>query len=209
MLSPPRLNRQALAQLDKYVLPGFWTEPRIGIVHLGLGNFHRAHQALSTERAMISAGGDWGIAGVTLQGDTSKRDTLKQQDHLYCVIERSRHKEELLVLRVLQEVLALPQDLERLRQRLSGDDVKIISLTVTEKGYCRGRNSSVDLSHPGIMHDLMHPDSPTTAPGIVLWGLRMRREESRVPFTVLSCDNIPHNGNTLRHIILSLASKIE
>src|SRR5258707_12220773 len=83
------LCRDALALLeDRHVLGSAWRDPRIGIVHLGIGNFHRAHEAVYTEEAMLAAGGDWAICGVTLQGDVTKRDALMAQDGLYCGVQR-------------------------------------------------------------------------------------------------------------------------
>ena len=92
LLNPAHLNvltREALPALGAHVLSTTWCEPRVGIVHLGIGNFHRAHQALYTEEAMLAAGGDWGICGVTLQGDVSKRDALMAQQGLYSEIGRA------------------------------------------------------------------------------------------------------------------------
>src|SRR5258707_11075740 len=104
------LCRDALALLeDRHVLGSAWRDPRIGIVHLGIGNFHRAHEAVYTEEAMLAAGGDWGICGVTLQGDVSKRDALMAQEGLYSVVERGPEGVRVTVIRALKEVLAMPQ----------------------------------------------------------------------------------------------------
>src|ERR1700739_4083699 len=93
-----RLTRAALPALQPHLLTPAWHEPRVGIVHLGVGNFHRAHQALYTEEAMVAAGGDWGICGVTLQGDTAKRDALMAQDGLYSLVERGPLGEKVMVM---------------------------------------------------------------------------------------------------------------
>src|SRR6516164_670653 len=168
MTARPSLCRSALTSSNGHVLGPAWHDPRVGIVHLGIGNFHRAHEAVYTEEAMLAAGGDWGICGVTLQGDVGKRDALMAQDGLYSVVERGPVGVRVTVIRALKEVLAMPHDRARLFELLADENVRIVSLTVTEKGYCRDtRSGDVDLSHAGIRHDLAHPDNPSTVPGIL------------------------------------------
>ncbi|PTB19858.1 mannitol dehydrogenase [Trinickia symbiotica] len=206
---PPRLARSVLPELRSHLLSPAWREPRIGIVHLGIGNFHRAHQALFTEEAMIAAGGDWGICGVTLQGDVAKRDALMAQDGVYSIVERGMEGERVTVVRALREVLAMPHDRAALLARLADPQVRIVSLTVTEKGYCRDANAGdADFGHPGVMHDLAHPETPVTVPGILTAALRMRRDSGN-PFTVLSCDNLAHNGAALRRVVCSFARAVD
>jgi fructuronate reductase len=201
------LCRAALASLeDSHVLGSPWRDPSIGIVHLGIGNFHRAHEAVYTEEAMLAAGGDWAICGVTLQGDVTKRDALMAQDGLYGVVERGPEGVKTTVVRSLREVLALPHDRARLFELLADANVRIVSLTVTEKGYCRDpKTGDVDLAHPGITQDLKHPGEPGTVPGILVAALQARRDAGTAPFTVLSCDNLSHNGATLRQVVCSYA----
>src|ERR1700712_420258 len=128
------LNRAALPELGGHLLSAKWNEPEIGIVHLGIGNFHRAHEAVYTEEAMIAAGGNWAICGVTLQGDVGKRDALTAQEGLYSVVERGPRGSTTTVVRALREVLAMPHDRVRLFELMVDARVRIVSLTVTEKG---------------------------------------------------------------------------
>lgn len=208
--SLPRLTRHALPALPAHLLSPQWREPRIGIVHLGIGNFHRAHQALYTEEAMLAAGGDWGICGVTLQGDVSKRDALMQQQGLYSLIERGPSGARVTVMRALREVLAMPLDHTALFERLADPLVRIVSLTVTEKGYCRDpKTGEVALDDPAIARDLAHPLAPRTVPGILTAALRARRDTRSEPFTVLSCDNLAHNGAALRQVVCSFARQLD
>ncbi|MCY0389577.1 mannitol dehydrogenase family protein [Robbsia sp. Bb-Pol-6] len=203
-LSP--LRRAALPRLTPHLLSDTWREPAIGIVHLGLGSFHRAHQALYTEEAMLAEGGDWGICGVTLQGSVEKRDALVAQDGLYTVVERGPAGVRTTVARALREVLALPHDRARLFALLADARVRIVSLTVTEKGYCRDtRTGDIDREHAGVIADLAHPDAPVTVPGILTAALRQRRLAGIAPFTVMSCDNLAHNGAALRKVVCSYA----
>ncbi len=205
MNNESRLCRDALASLEEgRVLGRDWPEPAIGIVHLGIGNFHRAHEAVYTEEAMLAAGGDWAICGVTLQGDVTKRDTLMSQDGLYSVVERGPTGVKTTVVRTLREVLAMPHDRVRLFELLANANVRIVSLTVTEKGYCRDPASGdVDLAHAGVAFDLKNPGEPGTVPGILVAALGARRNANVAPFTVLSCDNLSHNGASLRQVVCS------
>jgi fructuronate reductase len=210
MTANPSLCRTALNSLNDHVLGPAWRDPRIGIVHLGIGNFHRAHEAVYTEEAMLAAGGDWGICGVTLQGDVGKRDALMAQDGLYSVVQRGPEGVRVTVIRALKEVLAMPHDRARLFELLADENVRIVSLTVTEKGYCRDtRTGDVDLNHAGITHDLAHPDEPSTVPGILAAALGQRRDAGTPPFTVLSCDNLSHNGAALKQAVVSFARMLE
>ena len=119
MTANSSLCRNTLPSLTDHVLAPAWRDPRIGIVHLGIGNFHRAHEAVYTEEAMLAAGGDWGICGVTLQGDVSKRDALMAQNGLYSVVERGPEGVSVTVIRALKEVLAMPHDRARLFELLA------------------------------------------------------------------------------------------
>jgi fructuronate reductase len=204
------LCRETLASIEPHLLSPEWREPRIGIVHLGIGNFHRAHEAVYTEEAMLTAGGDWGICGVTLQGDVTKRDALMAQDGLYSVVERGPDGVRVTVIRALKEVLAMPHDRARLFALLADENVRIVSLTVTEKGYCRDtKTGDVDLRHGGIAHDLANPAEPSTVPGILTAALRQRRDAGTPPFTVLSCDNLSHNGAALKQAVVSFARAVD
>ncbi|WP_277047796.1 mannitol dehydrogenase family protein [Caballeronia mineralivorans] len=210
MKAESMLCRKTLTSIEDHVLAPEWRDPRIGIVHLGIGNFHRAHEAVYTEETMLAAGGDWAICGVTLQGDVTKRDALMAQDGLYSVVERGPQGVKTTVVRALREVLALPCDRARLFDLLAAPDVRIVSLTVTEKGYCRDtQTGEVDLDHPGVAHDLKHPEEPGTVPGILVAALRTRRDAGIAPFTVLSCDNLSHNGAALRQVVCSYARMLD
>ncbi|SAL42361.1 mannitol dehydrogenase [Caballeronia peredens] len=196
--------------MSAHLLSPQWREPAIGIVHLGVGNFHRAHEALYTEEAMLAQPGDWGICGVTLQGDVSKRDALMKQNGLYSVVERGPEGVRVTVVRALREVLAMPFDRARLFALFADERVRIVSLTVTEKGYCRDpQTGDADFSHPGVAHDLMRPEEASTVPGILCAALKARRDAGKPPFTVLSCDNLSHNGDALRQAVCSFARRLD
>lgn len=152
----------------------------VGILHLGLGAFHRAHQAVFTE----DAGGDWGICGVT-QRSPAVADQLRPQDCLFTVVERGRDATSCRVVGSIRDVLFAGAEPDRLRARFTDPAVRIVSLTVTEKGYRPGS---------GVIGQLVD-------------GLRARRARSGAPVTVLSCDNLTGNGHVVRTRVLEACAR--
>lgn len=206
-VSVSRLSRAQLPRLKEYLYDQELGEPAIGIVHFGLGSFHRAHQAIYTEEAMLAAGGDWGIAGVSLSDNQKLKEALEPQDCLYSVLVRDRSGEHVQVIRALKQVIIAPRQQQELLDLLASPQIRIVSLTVTEKGYCYdAATGGLDFDHPGVRHDLADPEHPTTVPGYLVAALKHRREN---PFTVLSCDNLAHNGRILRNIVIQFAEALD
>ncbi|HYG91104.1 MAG TPA: mannitol dehydrogenase family protein [Azospirillum sp.] len=203
-----RLHPDRLASLPADVATPRYDRGNLttGIVHLGIGAFHRAHQAVYTDDALNRAFGPWGITGVSLRSpDTS--DALNPQGGLYTVAVRDAAGERLRVVGSVTEVLVAPEDPEAVLERLSRPAVRIVTLTVTEKGYCHDpATGALNEEHPGIRHDLANPHRPETAPGFLVEALDRRRRAGIVPFTVLSCDNLPSNGDTVAGILRRFAS---
>jgi fructuronate reductase len=202
-LAPATLGRLAPAierpAYDRARLP-------VGIVHLGLGAFHRAHQAVYTEDALARNFGPFGICGVSLRS-AAVRDRLAPQGGLYTVVSRDAGAERLRVIGCLRELLVGPEDPPAVVRRIADPEVAIVSLTVTEKGYCHDpATGTLDAGHPDIRHDLEEPERPRSAIGALVAGLDWRRRQGRPPPTVLCCDNLPHNGRTLRGVALAFAS---
>jgi fructuronate reductase len=178
-----------------------------GIVHLGVGAFHRAHQAVYTELALAQAFGPWGICGVSLRRPEA-RDRLAPQDGLYTVAERDGAGARLQVVGCLTQLLVAPEDPGAVVEAIAAPATAIVSLTVTEKGYCHDPASGrLDWSQPDIRHDLAAPARPRSAVGMLVAGLERRRARQVAPPTVLSCDNLPANGRTLRGLVLALAAR--
>ncbi|MBV1700447.1 MAG: mannitol dehydrogenase family protein [Hyphomicrobiales bacterium] len=182
---------------------------KTGIVHLGIGAFHRAHEACYTDAVL--AGGDlrWGIVGASLRAaDTSL--ALNPQDGLYCLSIQDGAGERLQIIGAIREVLVGPEDPDRLVQAMAHPDVKIVSLTVTEKGYCHDpATGNLRLDHPDIVHDIANPTRPRSAPGYILAALAVRRANGVPAFTVLTCDNLPANGVTAKKVLEQLANAID
>jgi fructuronate reductase len=181
---------------------------RLGIVHLGVGAFHRAHQAWYTEKAMGISGGDWRITGVSLRS-TSVAERLNPQDGLFTLIEQDASGTKHSIIRVIDKVLVATQAPQLVLAELCAKRTRIVSLTITEKGYCHDpATGCLNLSHPDILHDLKYPDAPRSAIGFLVLAMKARINHQMPPFTVLSCDNLPANGNLLRGLVLAFASEI-
>ena len=205
------LNRQTLDTIQPPVRrPGF--DPATlsaGIVHLGLGNFHRAHMARYTQD-LIERRPDqrnFGIIGAgLLPGDRRMLDALEPQDGLYSLVERSAEEETVTVIGSLVDVLFTAEDAAPLLAAMDRPEIRIVSLTVTEHGYCLNRSTKrLDPSHPQIARDLENPEHPHSAPGLIVEAYRRRMAAGAKAFTAMSCDNIQHNGNVLREAVLTLA----
>jgi mannitol 2-dehydrogenase len=181
----------------------------VGIVHLGVGNFHRSHMARYLDRLLEEGEGlDWGICGVgVLPGDAAMRDVMRAQDCLFTLVVR--HPDGSLEPRVVGSVLEYlygPDDPTAVHERLADPAVRVVSLTVTEGGYLDDpATGEFDADHPSVVHDLAHPDDPYTAFAYVVEGLRRRREAGTAPYTVLSCDNLQGNGDVARRAVVGLA----
>ena len=183
--------------------------PGVGIVHLGLGAFFRAHGALYVAEAMETSGGDWGIVGVSLVRP-DQRDRLAPQGFAYTALELGPEGATPRVVEVIENVLVAPENPEAVLAAMSDPRVRIVSLTVTEKGYCHDpATGRLNRTHPDIVHDLAHPDTPRSAPGYLVRALARRRAAGIAPFTVLCCDNLPDNGLTVRGVVLELAGLVD
>ena len=177
-----------------------------GIVHLGLGAFARAHLCDYTEDALEQGFGPWGIVGASLQRP-DQRDRLAPQDGLYTFLKRAPQGPELRLIGCLRGVMVAPEDPAALVARLASPETRIVSLTVTEKGYCHDpATGRLRADHPDIVHDLANPAAPRSAIGLIVAGLKARRAAGLGPFTALSCDNLPSNGRVLRGLVRDFAS---
>ena len=177
-----------------------------GIVHLGIGAFQRAHQAMYTEASLNAGDLRWGIVGASLRSP-AVRDALRPQDGLYTLAVRGAEGEQLQVIGAIKNVLVALEDPEALLRAMCDPAIKIVTLTVTEKGYCYDpATTALDEAHADIVHDLSNPARPRSAPGFLVEALRRRREARVSAFTVLCCDNLPHNGRTVRKIVTRFAA---
>lgn len=188
-----------------------WDHSRLQsrIVHLGCGAFHRAHQALYTHHLLEQTDSDWGICEVNLMpgNDRVLIENLKKQQLLYTVAEKGADDTVLKVIGSMKEALHPDLDgCDGILQAMARPQTAIVSLTVTEKGYCTDAASGqLDLNNPLIQHDLANPAAPKSAIGYIVQALHLRREQGLAAFTVMSCDNVRENGHVAKVAVLGLA----
>lgn len=182
---------------------------RSRIVHFGFGAFHRAHQALLTDRVLNAEGGDWGICEISLFSGDKLMSQLRAQDHLFTVLEKGADGNQPIIVGAVHECLNAKLDsLAAIIEKFCEPQVAIVSLTITEKGYCIDpATGKLDVQNERILHDLENPTEPHSAPGILVEALHRRRERGLTPFSVLSCDNIPDNGHVVKNAVLGMAQK--
>lgn len=178
----------------------------IGIVHLGLGAFHRSHQAMYTEQLLNLEGGNWGICGVSFRNETLQQQ-LNKQDGLYTMAILDV-EDSFQVVGAIKEVLVVKTQAQKVLARMASPDTKLVSLTVTEKGYCLDSSGKLDEALPGITQDLLSPDSPSTAIGLIVASLNMRFINGIKPFNVIACDNLPDNGKELKSAVVQFANHV-
>jgi fructuronate reductase len=197
----PRLDRGTVEHLPAELAPR--VDPcalRVGIVHLGIGAFHRAHQAVYTEDAIAAEGGDWGICGVT-QRSPAVVEQLRPQDGLYTLAQRDGTGERLRVIGAVRELLWAQADADAVRARIAAPSTRLVTLTVTEKGYRHDpATNRLALDDPAVAADLADRGTRTVV-GRLVSGLAQRRADDSGPVTVLCCDNLPENGHVLRGLV--------
>jgi fructuronate reductase len=211
-----RLNNTTVATLPAAVGRPAYDRRALknGIVHLGIGAFMRAHMAAATEAAMAAGDLRWGIVGVSLrQADT--RDALAPQDGLYTLAirdgdDQGQPRQRLQVIGAVRALLVAPENPQAVLDAIAATDTRIVSLTVTEKGYCHDpATGALRLDHPDIAHDLAHPQAPRSAIGMLVYGLQLRHARGLGPLTLMSLDNLPANGRVLRADVLRFAEEID
>ena len=180
----------------------------VRIVHIGFGAFHRAHQALFTDRLLNKGNSDWAICEVNIVGGEELINDIRKQDHLYTVFEKGATSKQAYIIGSVKESLLAPIDgIETILEKMADPVVEIVSLTVTEKGYCMlPGGAGLDLNNQLIKSDLSSPTKPMSAPGVIVEALYRRMQRGLKSFTALSCDNMPENGLVLKKAILDLAN---
>ncbi len=203
-MSSKRLATATLGDFSALHVPDY-DRARVGrsIVHLGTGAFHRAHQAVYTDD-ILADDPRWGILGTSLRSGRV-REQLVAQDFLYTVCTRAPGAERYRAIGAIQDVLTLADHRDRIVAAIASPDVQVVTLTVTEKGYCHRADGTLDETHPHIAHDLSKPNAPLSAPGVLVAGLAERRRRDSGPVTLLSCDNLAGNGRVLRQVVRGLA----
>ncbi|VWX46769.1 mannitol dehydrogenase family protein [Novosphingobium sp. 9U] len=212
-MSPLPLSRASLPALRADIGRPAYVPARVaaGIVHLGLGGFHRAHMARYTCALMNAepTATEWGIIGVgLLPADRRMLEALEPQDGLCPLIERQDESETATVIGSLCRVIFAGESSRAVIEAITDRAVRIVSLTSTENGYCLNpATRQLDFNHPAIVHHLAHPHGPRSAIGILVESYRCRKQRGLPAFTALSCDNIQHNGAVLCRAVLAVAER--
>ncbi|MFI8692359.1 mannitol dehydrogenase family protein [Stutzerimonas kunmingensis] len=211
-----KLNEANLPQLPSPIArPDYrLAEVTTGIAHIGVGGFHRAHQAAYTDALMNTGEGlEWGICGIgTRAEERAMRDALAAQDYLYTLVELDdRPDTEVRVIGSIRDMLLVGEDgSEAVVARLADPTIRIVSLTITEGGYCMDDSTGeFNAKLPHIQHDLENPRTPISVFGLLCAALAKRRGQGLPAFTVMSCDNLPHNGDVTRKATLAFAGLVD
>lgn len=197
---------------DKMVCPTYdRSKVKAGIVHIGVGGFHRSHEAYYTGALMNETDAlDWGICGVGLrEADRKMRDILKEQDYMYTlIVKHPDGKVETRVIGSIIDFMLSVDDPMAVIDKMACANTKIVSLTITEGGYnFNPATGEFEFDNPDVQHDLANPDSPRLVFGYLTAALKKRRAAGRPPFTVQSCDNVQHNGDMTKNMLLAFAGK--
>ncbi|MFZ1867285.1 MAG: mannitol dehydrogenase family protein [Steroidobacteraceae bacterium] len=205
-MRPIRLGENTLDRGSQQLIrPGYRrSQTRIGTVHFGPGAFHRTHQAFYFDR-LLETDAARAICAVSLK-TTSVRDALAPQDGLYTLVELDEAP-TMRVIGAIRELLVAAESPAGVESRLCDPDTSVVTLTVTEKGYCLDGAGGLDLTHPDIAHDLRHPGTPRSVIGWLVRGLELRRARGLAPYLMISCDNLSGNGPTLRRAVLAFATR--
>ncbi|MBY5805329.1 mannitol dehydrogenase family protein [Rhizobium ruizarguesonis] len=180
---------------------------KAGIVHFGVGNFHRAHQAIYLDD-LFNAGTDhdWAIVGAgVLPSDAAMREKLAAQDFLTTVVEQDNNKTAARVTAPMIDILPVG-DATAIIAKLADPEIRIVSMTITEGGYFIDASGTFNPTHPAIAADGQNPNAPKTVFGLIVAGLKARKDKGIGPFTVMSCDNIPHNGVVTANAVVGTAA---
>lgn len=213
MSEPIQLNEENLPRVSAEVARPGYDRDRVkaGIVHIGVGGFHRSHEAYYTDELMRAGNAlEWGICGVGLrEADRKIGGVLKKQDFLYTlIVKHPGGKIENRVIGSLVDFMMGCDDPEAVIERMASPETRIVSLTITEGGYnVDPATGEFDLSNPDAQHDLENPSRPKLVFGYLTAALKRRKEKGLPAFTVQSCDNIQHNGNLTRKMVLGFARK--
>ncbi|WP_354623103.1 mannitol dehydrogenase family protein [Psychromonas sp. MME2] len=181
------------------------------IVHIGFGAFHRGHQAVYNDLTNDISDTQWGICEINMFGPADLIDDLKAQNNLFSVVEKSATETHTRLVRTVSEAIHTPVDgINAAIEKMCEAQVKIVSLTITEKGYCVDPQAgTLDFTNSLIVHDLENSNAPQSAIGLITEALRIRKEQGLAPFSVLSCDNIPENGHLTKNAVLAFASAVD
>lgn len=203
------VNAQNLPELEKFFPSPTYDRKALksGILHMSVGGFHRSHQAVYLDEFLNQFGGDWMITGVgLLPQDIDNLKILEKQDGLYSVLERSPDGDHVRIVGSMKDVIHAPSNPKAVIEKIASPEIKIVSLTVTEKGYYYDDKRNLNAAHPAIQNDSKLPEAPQTAYGYLVKGLQLRRANNAGPVTIMCCDNLPGNGHITEHLLMQFVA---
>jgi mannitol 2-dehydrogenase len=205
---PVKLSNANLDSLPVNVSVPNYDRQRVDqrIAHIGVGGFHRAHQAVYNDDLFNqNVETEWGLCGIgLLPVDSRIGEVLRSQDYLYTIVERSAHGDKARVIGSIQSFLHAPSDPNAVLEKLASPETAIVSLTITEGGYYLHQGTGeFDAEHPDVKHDLAHPHEPKCAFGYLGEALERRQDRGLIPFTIMSCDNLQGNGDMVKRMLLA------
>ena len=207
-----RISEKTLSQLPASVSKPTYDRSKVvgSIVHLGIGAFHRAHQAMFTDAALAATGDlSWGLVGAGVISADMK-NALMPQDGLYALAEMGADSEKVKIIGSIIDVFGGAEDAEKLLAKMSDVSTRIVSITVTEKGYYLDlATGKLQINAPAIAADLASPATPKTILGLIVQALKARKAKGIKPFTVMSCDNLPNNGKLAKAAVLAFAREAD
>ena len=204
----PRLNSATLAEAKAAVRRPRYERATlaVGMAHIGVGAFHRCHQAEYTDDALEAEFGPWGVVGINMR-PPRLADTLGAQDGLYTRTLRAGNEADLRVIGCIREAIDAERDVEPALEALARREVGVVTLTVTEKGYChRPATGRLDETNVAVAHDLSEDAAPRSLPGVLVAALERRKRRGGGGLTLVSCDNIPANGRILASVVEEFAA---
>lgn len=210
-----RLRQSSLSTLPSHIeIPQYdASKVTTGIVHIGVGGFHRSHEAMYVNNYMNQTGDlSWGICGIGLRdADKKMQDTLVSQDYLYSLVEKHPSGErKVSVIGAICDFMMATENPEAVIDKMSSEDVKIVSLTITEGGYNFDPVTGEFIAdNPDVLHDIANPTAPKLVFGYLLAALKARKDAGIKPFTIMSCDNIQHNGDVLKAMVLAYINLVD
>ncbi len=205
-----QLNKKELGKLNGVEIPTYdLNNRRCQILHIGVGNFHRAHQAYYLHDLLQQEDSPWRICGAGLMPqDEHMKKALSGQDYMYTLVSQKSDSEDIRIIGSIRNYIHICTEYSRFIEVFTDDVLKIISLTVTEKGYCNTNDWNLDVEYEGIQHDLHNENAiPKTAIGVLAYGIKLRMLAGASPLTIMSCDNIPGNGEVLKRILLQFVDQ--
>lgn len=201
-----QLSEQALSDLEGVLRPSYdRDEVRPGVLHIGVGNFHRGHQAIYFDD-LLATDPRWGIVGVSMRSKGTS-DRMAPQDYLYTVCEKQGSESRLRVVGSILDLLVLSESRQEILNLSANSEISCITLTVTENGYCHSNSGDLNWQHREIAHDLENPDSPISVPGLLVALLDARKQADGGPINLISCDNLSDNGSILRSVVTQFAER--